>query len=163
MLLLASALVVLTGCQRSFYTAQGSLASHGGKLGRWDMRPQGCSLAPFDGLPRPQSQSVVEFVWQRGRSVQRTEGRAEDRWEQGPAILDISRTPAGVAARFTLVQTKAPVELDGSDCSVLRIDTEPGPPAIPGGPPSAKGEFHMDCTTHGSHLTADLRFRGCAL
>ena len=153
----------ITGCQTSFYTAHGSLASDGGKLGRWDMRPQGCSLAPFDGLPRAQSHSVAEFVWQRGRTVRKTESGIVNPWEQGPQILDIARTPSGVTASFTLVQTKEPVVLDASNCTTLDINTRPGPPAIPGGPPSAQGEFHMDCTTHRSHLTANLEFRGCAL
>lgn len=163
LILLALAMTALSGCRTGFYSSQGSFASHGGKLGTWQMRPQGCSLAPFDGLPLAQSTSVAELVWQHGRSVHKTAEGVNDRWEQGPSILDVSRTPAGVTARFTFVQTKEPVVLDASDCAVLRIETHPGPPAIPGGPPSADGVFQMDCTTHRSHLTADLHFRGCAL
>lgn len=173
--------LALCGCQRSFYAVQGKLESHGGPLGQWSLAPEGCSIAPFDGLPVDSSGSVVEFVWEHGRpSLWRKQG-PEDRWAQGPDYLDISRaakpsqavnrTPAyvelnaanGITASVKLVQTRPALQLNAETCNVLRLDSHPGPPVLPGAPASLEGHLVLDCSVNGSHLTGDLDFRGCVL
>ena len=157
------ATLALAGCQRGFYAAHGNVESHGGSLGQWSERPDGCSLAPFDGLPVGSSNSLVEFAWQHGRPVIWSKHGSQDRWMQEPVNLDIERAPNGLAATLTLVQTQGPVHFDSSACTVFSVDYHPGPPVIPGGPPSLAGRLLMDCGVNGSHLTANVVFRGCVL
>jgi len=155
--------LALSGCQRGFYAAHGTVASHGGPLGHWSRPPEGCSLAPFDGLPPGQSGSVVEFAWRHSRPGYWRKQGPEDRWAQGPEMLDISRAANGITASFKLVQTRLPVQLSASDCTELRLDSHPGPPVVPGAPASLAGHLLMDCNVNGSHLTGDIAFRGCVL
>lgn len=167
--------LALCGCHPRFYAARGTVQSEGGPLGHWSLRPDGCSLAPFDGLPADRSSSVVEFIWQHGRPSLWTSKGVENRWIQAPWMLDISRAPdssgaadtsdasARITASLKLERTVDPVPLNASVCKELRLDRHPGPPVVPGGPPSLAGHLLMDCTVQGSHVTADVVFRGCVL
>ena len=159
--IILSCLLAMDGCQRRFFAAYGTVAGHGGLLGDWSLTPDGCSVAPFDGLPPANSTSVVEFVWQHGRPRFWSKHGIADRWAQGPLILDIARAQQGLTGSLTLVQTQGPIRLDRSVCSVLRVDGHPGPAAVPGGRASLAGRLVMDCTVDDTHLTANVVFRGC--
>lgn len=162
-LLLSMATLIVSGCRAGHFSATGVVSSDGGSLGRWSLRPDGCSQAPFDGLPAGKSTSVAEMIWQRRKVGWTKVGTDKLRWNKLPYLLDLSRSPDELFGVLTMNPDDERVPLNGAVCRTLRLDSNPGQPAVPGGPASLDGHLVLDCTVKGSHITGDVHFRNCLL
>jgi hypothetical protein len=163
LLLVSVATLTLSGCLAGRFSASGVVSSDGGPLGHWSVPPDGCSVAPFDGLPVGKSSSVAQFLWQRRKAGWEKSDGDKPRWHRLPYLLDLSRGPDGLSGVLTLIPEDERVSLDHSVCRTLRLDSNPGLPAIPGGPASLDGRLVLDCMVNGSQVTADMRFKNCLL
>jgi len=163
LLLLSMATFTICGCRAGSFSATGVVSSDGGPLGRWSVRPDGCSVAPFDGLPVGKSTSVAQMIWER-RKVGWTKVDADKlRWHKLPYLLDLSRSPGELSGVLKMNPDNERVTLDGSVCRTLHLDSNPAQPAICGGPASLDGHLVLDCMVKGSHITGDVQFRNCLL
>lgn len=162
-LFLSVAMLTLSCCFAGRFSAAGVVSSDGGPLGQWSVLPDGCSVAPFDGLPVGKSSSVAEFLWQRRKVSWDKAGGDQPHWHKLPYLLELSRGPDELSGVLTLIPDDERVPVDHSVCKTLRLDSSPGQPAIPGGPASLDGHLVLDCTVNSSHVTADVRFKSCLL
>ncbi len=154
------ALLGAAGCEPHFFDVQGTIASDGGELLTWRTAPQGCSRDPADGEPPASTATVATFLWEGPMNEDRP-AQQKGRATPGPLRLEIARSGAGFAGHLTTTSNPKGATLDGSDCKTFSLETHPGPPEFSGGKPTLSGTLALDCTTNGSHVTANLRFSGC--
>ncbi len=158
---LAAFALCATGCEHHYFQAEGALSSDGGELGRWQAKPEGCSLAPADGLPVGQSSTVATFIWPDPLSRDRNREEHRALAHNVPLQLTVVRTATGIAAELTTMRPTDPIRLDASDCSTVTLSTQPGRPSFSGSRPTVAGRFRVDCEVQGSHVTGDIHFSGC--
>jgi len=154
-------LVGAVGCEHHFFDVQGTIASDGGELLAWRTAPQGCSRAPADGASLEKTATVVTFLWE-GPTHEDRPAQQKGRSKPGPLRLEIARSGADLVGSLTTTSHPEGVKLDGSVCSNLSLETHPGPPEFAGDKPTLGGTLALDCTSDGSHVTANLQFSGCA-
>jgi len=158
--LLGLLLVCASGCEHHFFDVHGNIASDGGELLAWRTSPQGCSRDPADGGSPENTATVATFLWEGPTRKDRPE-QHKGRSTPGPLRLEIARSGTGFVGSLTATSHPNGVTLDGSVCKDLTLETHPGPPQFSGGKPTLAGTLVLDCMTHGSHVTANLRFSGC--
>ncbi len=161
-LLLLDGSVLMAGCGRHVLPVQGFLTSTGRDLGVWRSQPDGCSRAPFDGLPIGQSRSIITFLWQDRTFIDPVRQTHDDpATPQAPVRLEVAREGSGYVASLATAKTDAATRLDTHLCSVLRLQSQEGPKVIREGKPTLRGRLQLDCTLKGGRLAADLTFAGC--
>jgi len=106
---------------------------------------------------------VAEMIWQRRKVGWTKVGTDKLRWNKLPYLLDLSRSPDELFGVLTMNPDDERVPLNGAVCRTLRLDSNPGQSAVPGGPASLDGHLVLDCTVKGSHITGDVHFSNCLL
>ena len=154
------AMACLLGCDQRFFSARGSVASSGGRLGNWHSTPEGCSRDPFDGKPAADSASVATFLWEDPSVHDPDRDKNRYKAPDAPMRLEISRLPGGLRASLTTVKIVG-MRIDSSDCSQFRLEQRDEAPGVAGAKPALAGRLVMQCTVAGGQVSADVRFDHC--
>ena len=159
-LLLLMAACAALGCRRAFCTAAGRVSSRGGELGSWSSKPDGCSRDLFDGLPPGQTHDAASFVWEDPSVHDPLRDRHRPTAPDAPLRLDVWRGADGLRARIATVKTPGTL-LDPAHCGRLELESSEQPAVFAGGRPALAGTLRLECSVHGSEVSADLRFERC--
>jgi hypothetical protein len=149
------------GCEHHFFQVKGSIGSDGGVLGAWHSKPEGCSLAPVDGLPAGKSSTVATLIWPDPLAMDQAREKDRAVFLNVPLQLNLLRTGDKTVADLTTLHFTEPTRLDAGVCSTLAVSTQQGKPAFPGARPTLDGSLKLDCQVEDSHVKADLHFSGC--
>jgi hypothetical protein len=149
------------GCEHHYFQAHGALNSDGGTLGRWHEVPEGCSLAPVDGLPVGQSSTLATLVWLDPLAKDPSRERHRAAAANVPLRLTMLRAGNATVADLTMMHSDQPIRLDSRVCSSMSVSTKPGKPEFPGARPTLDGSLQLQCQVDDSHLEANLHFSGC--
>lgn len=146
---------LLMGCEDGFFRATGAVASQGGELETWRVKPMACIRDERGGFT---------LLWED--TVWREVDPADPRrllLTDAPRELRLERQGAGWVGWLRTVKTKrtGATRLDAGVCKVLRVETEERAGKIAGARDSLRGQVQMDCEVRGSRVSADTRFWNC--
>ena len=159
--ILPLALLILAGCSGREFHVDGVLASEGGRSGTWSCRPQGCIRASrvAEGVSDPARVASLLWIDPVRRDASRANGN-QFRVADAPIRLDLALAGGEPIAVLETVRTRG-TEFNRRNCRTLTLEIQEERPTKPEGRPALAGRVQMDCEVRGSHVTADVRFRGC--
>ncbi len=157
---LALGVLALSGCDRGFFHASGTVASEGDRIDTWRAAPQGCTRDPFDGQPVAETSSILTLLWQnpglRDPKIDNT-STAPD----APLRMGFSRVGKGPVVGRLQTKRHAGLPLDASDCGKLSLELQEQAARGAEARPSLAGHLVLECELKTGRVTADVRFAGC--
>jgi hypothetical protein len=153
------AVCCVAGCTRDAFQSRGTIGSEGDRINNWRTKLEGCTRAPFDGLPIGQTRSILTFVWEDPGFRDPLMDRHLDHPDY-PMRLEFSRGADGPTATLHTMRSSG-IPLNPKVCTTFDLKTSEKPSATPEGRPSLSGQVQLECGVKQGHIVADLHFDNC--